>query len=86
MSDSLQPHGLCSPLGSSVHGVLQARILEWVAMSSPRESSRPRDQTHVSYMTGRFFTVGATKEAKKFVIYLVSTGTRMVNSSTPLRS
>ena len=35
--DSLQPYGLCSPPGSSVHGLLQARILEWVAISYPRE-------------------------------------------------
>ena len=41
----------CSPPGSSVHGVLQARILEWVAMSSSRESSWPRDWTHVSYIS-----------------------------------
>ena len=40
-----------SPPGSSVHGVLQARILEWVAMPSSRASSRPRDQTHVSYIS-----------------------------------
>ena len=40
----LQPHGQ-SPPGSSVHGILQARILEWVAMLSSRGSSRPRDQT-----------------------------------------
>ena len=38
----------CSPPGSSVHGILQARILEWVAISSSRGSSQPRDQTHVS--------------------------------------
>ena len=38
----------CSPPGSSVHGILQARILEWVAIPSSRGSSRPRDQTHVS--------------------------------------
>ena len=37
-----------SPPGSSVHGILQARILEWVAMSSSRGSSQPRDQTRVS--------------------------------------
>ena len=42
----------CSPPGSSVHGVSQARILEWVAISSSGGSSRPRDCTHVSY-TGR---------------------------------
>ena len=38
----------CSPSGSSVHGILQARILEWVAMLSSRGSSQPRDQTRVS--------------------------------------
>ena len=45
----------CSPPGSSVHGILQARILEWVAISFSRGSSRPRDQTHASYVscTGR---------------------------------
>ena len=42
----------CSPPGSSVHGILQARIPEWVAISSSRGSSQPRDQTHVS-CTGR---------------------------------
>ena len=47
----------CSPPGSSVHGILQARILEWVAMSSSRGSSQPRDQTCVSYVSciGRRF-------------------------------
>ena len=37
--------------GSFVRGILQARILEWVAMPSSRESSRPRDQTHISYVS-----------------------------------
>ena len=41
----------CSPPGSSVHGILQARILEWVVMSSSRGSSRPSDGTHVSYIS-----------------------------------
>ena len=40
----------CSLLGSSVHGILQARILEWIAMPSSRGSFWPRDQTHVSYV------------------------------------
>jgi len=40
----------CSPLGSFVHGILQARILEWVAMPSSRGSFGPRDQTQVSYI------------------------------------
>ena len=41
----------CSLPGSSVHGILQARILEWVAMPSSRASSRPRDRTHISYVS-----------------------------------
>ena len=41
----------CSPPGSSVHGILQARILEWVAMPSSRGSSRHRDQTCVTYVS-----------------------------------
>ena len=47
----------CSLLGSSVHGVLLARILEWVAMPFFRGSSQPRDQTWVFCMAGRFFTI-----------------------------
>ena len=51
---------LCNPMdcslpGSSVHGIFQARILEWVAISFSRESSRPRDQTWVSRFVGRRF-------------------------------
>ena len=49
MSDSCNPMG-CSPPGSSVHGIIQARILEWVAISSSRRSFRPRDGTQVSCM------------------------------------
>ena len=44
-------------------GILQATILEWVAMPSSRESSQPRDQTQVSHTAGIFFTVWATREA-----------------------
>ena len=43
--------------GSSVHGILQERILEWVAIPFSRRSSQPRDETQVSYITGRFFTI-----------------------------
>ena len=53
----------CSPSGSSVHGILLARILEWVAISFSRGSSQPRDQTQVSMspaLAGRFFTTSAT--------------------------
>ena len=52
-----------SPPSSSVHGILQAGILEWVAILFSRESSWPRDQTHVSHFAGRFFTFWATSEA-----------------------
>ena len=41
----------CSPLGSTVHGILQARTLEWVAMPSSRGSSQPRDQTWIPYVS-----------------------------------
>ena len=63
MSDSLWPHELYSPTDSSVHGILQARILEWVAIPLSRECFRSKDQTRVSYITGKFFTVGVTREA-----------------------
>ena len=43
----------CSPPGSSIHGIVQARVLEWVAISFSRGSSRPRDQTQVSRIVGR---------------------------------
>ena len=45
-----------SPPGSSVHGNSQARILEWVAIFFSRGSFRPKDQTHISCLVGRFFT------------------------------
>ena len=50
----------CSPSGSSVHGILQARILEWVAMTSSRECSQPRDQPSSLVspeLAGKFFTI-----------------------------
>ena len=52
-----------SPPGSSVHGILQVSILEWVAISFHRGSSWPRDLTRVSCIAGRFFTILATREA-----------------------
>ena len=52
-----------SPPSSSVHGILQARILEWVAVPFSRRFSQPRDQTQVSLMAGIFFIVWVTREA-----------------------
>ena len=53
---------LCDPMdyslsGSSVHGIFQARVLEWIAISFSRGSSLPRNQTQVSHIAGRRFTV-----------------------------
>ena len=53
----------CDLPGSSVHGISQARILEWVAISSSRGSSWPRDWTHISYIAGEFLTRWTTGEA-----------------------
>ena len=53
-----------SPPGFSVHGILQARILDRVAMPSPRRSSQPKGQTQVSCTVGGFFTSWATQEAQ----------------------
>ena len=47
----------CSPPGSSVHGILQARILEWVAIPFSRGFSQPRNRTLVSCIAGGFFTI-----------------------------
>ena len=61
VSNSLWPVD-CSPPGSSVRGILQARILDWVAIPFSRGSSPPRSRTQVSHIVGRFFTVWATRE------------------------
>ena len=61
----------CSLPGSCVHGILQAKILEWIAMSSSKESSQPRDGTCVSYIScisRRFFTTSASWEAQVKVL------------------
>ena len=52
----------CSPSGFSVHGIFQARILEWVPFLFSRGSSWPRDRNWVSCIAGRFFTIWATRE------------------------
>ena len=64
----------CSPPGTSVHGILQARILEWVAIPFSRGSSPPRDWTWVSWnscIAGRFFTIWATREGPKAGAYSI---------------
>ena len=59
----------CSPPGSSVLGILQAKILEWVAVPFSRGFFQPRNQTQVSCVAVRFFTVLATREA--CILYIV---------------
>ena len=59
----------CSPPGSSVHGILQARILEWIAISFSRGSSWPKNLIWVSCISGRLFTIWATREAKFKITY-----------------
>ena len=51
------------PQDYTVHGILQARMQEWVAVLFSEGSSQPRDQTQISHMAGRFFTSSATREA-----------------------
>ena len=67
---------LCNPMDYTVLGILQATRLEWVAMSSSRGSSQPRDQTHVSRIRGGFFTSWATRGRRilEWVAYPVSRG------------
>ena len=59
LSDSLRSLGL-QPTGSRVHGISQARILEWLAIRFSRGSSWPRNQTWIFCIAGRFFTIWAT--------------------------
>ena len=71
---------LCNPMdcslpGFSVHGILQARTLEWVAVYFSRGFSKPRDWTQVSCLAGRLFTISATREAR---VYLYTWSTYVV--------
>ena len=56
---------LCDPMDCTVHGILQARILEWVAFPFSRASSQPRDRTQVFHVEGRLFISWATREAQE---------------------
>ena len=61
MSHSTGPR-LCNPMDYTAHGILQARILKWVAFPFSRVSSQSRDGTQVSHIAGRFLTSWATRE------------------------
>ena len=60
----------CSPPGFSAHGILQARILECIAMSSSRGYPKPRDRTCISCISGRFLTAEPVREAPKKMWYI----------------
>ena len=60
----------CSLSDSSVHGIFQARVLQWIAISFSRGSSRPRNWTRVSHIAGRRFTVWATRERLTHLLFL----------------
>ena len=71
MSDSSRSLGL-SPVGSSGHGILQARVLEWLAIPFSRQSYQSKDGTQVSSTAGGIFAIWATREAP-YPGYLLST-------------
>ena len=60
---------LCDPMDYTVHGILQARILEWVAFPFSRGSSLPRDWTQISHIAGGFFTSWARREESLYSEY-----------------
>ena len=75
----------CSPPGSSIHGTLQARILEWVAISFSRVSSRPGDQTLVSRIVGRLYQLSHQESQNNHIllfhfVYLLLVNTCVHNS------
>ena len=78
---------LCHPMGYPVHGILQARMLEWVAFPFSRGSSQPKDQTQVSLIAGGFFTSWATREGlshENITIFLQSMSLWPIDSSSHL--
>ena len=62
----------CSLPGSSIHGIFQARVLEWVAISFSRGSSQPRDRTWVSCIAGRCFTLSANICLNIFKVFIIN--------------
>ena len=66
---------LCDPTVYTVHGILQARILKWVAFPFSKGSSQPGDRTQVSRIAGGFFTSWATREAQFLIFILIAIST-----------
>ena len=83
---SLWLTGLVSrPAGFSVHGILQARVLEWVAIPFSRRSSWPWDWTQVSYIASRLFTLWATREGQPLGHQGISAGSKIWHQCIPGR-
>ena len=75
VKDAQSCQTLCNPMDYRVHGILQARILEWVPFLFSRGSSQSRDRTQISCIAGRFFTSWATREAPRYIsMYLLRIG------------
>ena len=72
----------CSLPGSSIHGIFQTRILEWVAISFSKESSQARDETRVSGTAGRHLTVQAPREASGYTLLQIT----QINDRTHCRA
>ena len=70
---------LCNPMDYTVHGILQARTLEWLAFPFSRGSSQSRNQTQVSRIVGGFFTSWATREDES-ILYVcdINNNTRSI--------
>ena len=80
---------LCDPMHSTIHGILQTRILEWVAFPFSRGSSQPRDRTQVSCIAGGFFTNWVTGKPKNTGVGSLSLiqgifPTRELNQGSPV--
>ena len=65
-SHSVVCPSICNPMDYSAYGILQARILEWVAVPFLKGSSQSRDWNQVSHIAGRYFTSWATREAQEY--------------------
>ena len=80
MSTSVTPWTVDHPPGSSLHGILQARILEWVAIPFSRGSSQPRNWTRVSCLADRFFILWLMGKAQKFLLKLILKAVQILNN------
>ena len=75
----------CSPPGSSVYGILQARVLDWVAIPFSRRSSSPRDLIQVSCIAGRLFTIWANREAHRASQHIFHISVRLLEGYSVYR-